>query len=82
MDFIEKTKEKINDAILNNKEIAPFLFLSDNLVKTNLDVFNLAQSLFDEHKISKYNLISLNDNGERIKTEQARELLYKSHQKP
>lgn len=81
MDFLKETQDKISKAILNNKEIAPFLFLSDNLVKTNLDVFNLAQNLFEEHKVSKYNLISLADNGETIKIEDARELLYKANQK-
>lgn len=81
MDFIKETKNKINHAISNNKEIAPFLFLSDNLVKTNLDIYNLAQEILSSHNISKYNIISLTDNWERIKMDETRELLYKSNQK-
>jgi len=81
MDFIKETQNKINLAISNNKEIAPFLFLSDNLVKANLDVYNLAQDLFSEHKISKYNLIYLSDNWEKLKIDEARKLLNKANQK-
>jgi len=74
--------ETINKSLEKKEEFMPFLFTWTSLTKVNFLVHNLISELFEQLNVDKNNLFLLEDTWEKLKIDEIKNFVNKSHKKP
>jgi DNA polymerase III, delta subunit len=74
--------ETLVEKIKTGEELSPFLFVWENSLSLNSNIFQITQDLLEHFSLDTQSLFMLPDTGESIKIAEIQQFFSKSYQKP